>query len=99
MIMALHLRKNNKLKEKCVSIYNHIREELPKGTKYRSMYKLAPAVIFLFFKLQNFQFELKAFVDNLDFDKEEFIKRIRREIRRLLSLRKLNPLVSFLDWE
>ena len=77
MISTLHLRKNNKLREKCANIYLRIKDELPNGSQYGSLYRLAPAVIFLFFKLQNFQFEFKNFVDNLDINREVFLKRIK----------------------
>lgn len=67
----LEVRKEKHITE-CFSEYNKIYRRLKKGTKCRASHKLAPVVVFLFLKTNNFNISLTEYLKKMSYEPKEF---------------------------
>lgn len=72
IILKLQWKKNPDIKNECGILYDQIRNKIKKFTKYRAVPKLAPIIIFLFFRMKTLNISSKDFMNAADISSHQF---------------------------
>ena len=81
-LILLNLHELTKDMKECFIFFNNIRNQIPKGTKYRPIEKLLPIIMYIFLKMKGFNINLNNYIKQLDINKESFKTGLKAMIKQ-----------------